>query len=71
MDKGGAPFIGWNINTAGLFPWDKDINCYLFVTMESFFMWVETHAMPLLHSWRIAKFLYDNPVAHCGNPCCI
>ena len=37
--------------------------------MDPFSKWVETHAMPLLHSWRAAQFLYDDLVAHWGKPC--
>ena len=50
MDKGGAPFIGWSINVAGLFLWDKDGNHHLFVAMDPFSKWVETYAMPSLLS---------------------
>ena len=34
LDKGGAQFIGWSIDALGPFPWDKDGNCYLLVTMD-------------------------------------
>ena len=53
----------------GPFPWDEDGNCYLLVAVDPFSKWVETHAMPLLHSWRAAEFLYDDLVAHWGKPC--
>ena len=53
----------------GPFPWDEDGNHYLLVAMDPFSKWVEIHAMPLLHSWRAAKFLYDDLVAHWGKPC--
>ena len=65
-DKGGAPFIGWSINTVGPFPRDKDGNRYLLVVMDPFSKWVEIHTIPSLHSWRVAKFLYDDLVAHWG-----
>ena len=68
MDKGGAPFIGWNIDTVGLLPWDYSRNSYLLISIDPFSKWVETHAVPLLHSWRAVKFLYDNLVAHWGKP---
>ena len=68
MDKGGAPFIGWSIDVVGPFPWDGDGNCYLLVAVDPFSKWVETHAVPLLHSWRAAKFLYDDLVARWGKP---
>ena len=64
MDKGGTLFIGWSINTVGLFIWDEDGNHYLLVAVDPFSMWVETYAVPLLHSWRVAEFLYDDLVAH-------
>ena len=68
MDKGGATFFGWSIYMVGPFPWDEDGNCYLLVSMDPFSKWVEIHAVPLLHSWRVAEFLYDNLVAHWGKP---
>ena len=36
--------------------------------MDPFSKWVEIRAMPSLHSWRAAKFLYDNLVARWGKP---
>ena len=63
MDKRGTLFVSWSIDTVGPFPQYKDGNCYLLVTMDPFSKWVEIHAMPSLHSWRVAKFLYDNLVA--------
>ena len=42
---------------------------YLFVTVDRFSNWVETHTVPSLHSWRAAKFLHDDLVACWGNPC--
>ena len=36
--------------------------------MDPFSKWVEIHAMPSLHSWRAAKFLYNDLVAHWGKP---
>ena len=63
MGKGGAPFVDWSIDTVGPFPSDKDRNCYLLVAMDPFSKWVEIHTVPSLHSWRVAKFLYDNLVA--------
>ena len=50
MDKGGAPFIRWSINVAGLFLQNEDGNHYLLVTMDPFSKWVETYAVPLLHN---------------------
>ena len=66
MDKGGAPFVGWSINSVRAFPHDKDGNRYLLVTVDLFSKWVEIHAMPSLHSWRVAKFLYNDLVARWG-----
>ena len=68
MDKGGTPFIGCSISTVDLFPCNKDGNCYLLFTVDPFSKWVETHAMPLLHSWRAAEFLFDDLVALWGKP---
>ena len=34
--------------------------------VDPFSKWVEIHAMPSLHSWRVAKFLYNDLVAHWG-----
>ena len=36
--------------------------------MDPFSKWVETQAVPLLHSWRAAKFLYNDLVACWGKP---
>ena len=36
--------------------------------MDPFSKWVEICAMPSLHSWRAAKFLYDDLVARWGKP---
>ena len=66
MDKGGTLFIGWSINVVGPFPWDKDGNCYLLVTVVLFSKWVETYAVTLLYSWRAAEFLYDDLIACWG-----
>ena len=71
MDKGGAPFVGWSINTAGPFPWDEDGNHYLLVAVDPFSKWVEIHAVPSLHSWRVTEFLYNDLVARWGEPCYI
>ena len=68
MNKGGAQFISWSINTAGPFPQVKDRNCYLLIELDPFSKWVETHAVPPLHSWRVAEFLYNDLVAHWGKP---
>ena len=68
-DKGGAPFVGWSINTVGPFPRDKDKNCYLLVTVDPFSKWVEICAVPSLHSWRASEFLYDDLVARWGKLC--
>ena len=62
-DKGGAPFVSWSINTVGPFPLDKDGNCYLLISMDPFSKWVEIRAVPSLHSWRVAEFLYNDLVA--------
>ena len=50
----------------GPFPWDEDGNHYLLVAMDPFSKWVEIHAVPSLHSWRAAEFLYDDLVACWG-----
>ena len=50
----------------GPFPLNEDGTCYLLVTVDPFYKWVEICAMLLLHSWRVAKFLYDNLVARWG-----
>ena len=50
------------------FTWHKDRNSYLLVAMDPFSKWVEIHAVPLLHIWRVAKFLYDDLVAYWGKP---
>ena len=34
MDKDGALFIGWSINTAGPFPWDEDGDFFLLVALD-------------------------------------
>ena len=68
MDKGGAPFVGWSIDTVGPFPQDEDGNCYLLVAVDPFSKWVEIRAVPSLHSWRAAEFLYDDLVARWGKP---
>ena len=34
--------------------------------MDPFSKWVEIHAMPSLHSGRVAEFLYDDLVARWG-----
>ena len=39
--------------------------------MDPFSKWVEIYAVPSLHSWRAAKFLYNYLVAHWGKPCYI
>ena len=36
--------------------------------MDPFSKWVEIYTVPSLHSWRVAKFLYDDLVAHWGKP---
>ena len=36
--------------------------------MDPFLKWVEIHAVPSLHSWRVAEFLYDDLVACWGKP---
>ena len=48
----------------GPFPWDEDGNNYLLVPTDPFSKWVEAHAVPLVHSWRATKFLYDDLVAY-------
>ena len=68
MDKGGAPFVGWSIDMVGPFPQDEDRNCYLLIAMDPFSKWVEIHPVPSLHSWRVAKFLYNDLVARWGKP---
>ena len=69
MDKGGEPFIGWSIDVVGPFPWGEGRNHYLFIAMDLFSKWVDTHTMPLLYSWRGTNFLYNDVVAHWGKPC--
>ena len=54
---------------AGPFHWDEDGNHHLFVSMDSFSKRVETFAVPLLHSWRAAEFMYNDVVAHRGKLC--
>ena len=68
MDKGGAPFVGWSINTAGPFPQDEDRYHYLLIAVDPFSKWVEIRTMYSLHSWRAAEFLYDDLVARWGKP---
>ena len=63
-DKGDTPFIIWSITTLEQFPQDGDGNSYLLVTMDLFSKWVKTYAVPLVHIWRAAKFLYDDVIAH-------
>ena len=36
--------------------------------MDPFSKWVVIYTVPSLHSWRAAKFLYDDLVAHWGKP---
>ena len=36
--------------------------------MDPFSKWVEIRAVPSLHSWRAAEFLYDDLVARWGKP---
>ena len=36
--------------------------------MDPFSKWVEVRAMPSLHSWRAAEFLYNDLVARWGKP---
>ena len=67
-DKGGTPFVGWCIDMAGPFPRDEDGNRYLLVTVDPFSKWVEICAVPSLHSWRAAEFLYNDLVARWGKP---
>ena len=51
------------------FQWDRDRNHYLLVAVGPFSKWVQTHAMPSMHSWRATKLLYDDLVACWGKPC--
>ena len=53
----------------GPFPRDKAGNRYLLITMDPFSKWVEICAVPSLHSWRAAEFLYDDLVARWDKPC--
>ena len=39
--------------------------------MDPFSKWGEIRAVPSLHIWRVAQFLYDDLVAHWGKPCYI
>ena len=50
----------------GPFMQDKDGKCYLIVIVDPFSKWVNTCAVPLLHSWRAAELLYDDLVACWG-----
>ena len=50
----------------GPFPWDEDGNFYLLIAVDLFSKWVEIYAMPSLHSWRAAEFLYNDLVARWG-----
>ena len=52
----------------GPLPWDEGRNCHLFVAIDPFCKWVETHAVPLLHSWRAIELLYDNLYTQWGKP---
>ena len=61
-NQGSTPFICCSISTIIPFPKDKDGIYYLFIYMELFSKWVDTHAMPSLHSQRAIKFLYNNVV---------
>ena len=36
--------------------------------MDPFSKWVEIYAVPFLHSWRAAKFLYNDLAARWGKP---
>ena len=36
--------------------------------MDPFSKWVEIYAIPSLHSWRAAEFLYEDLVARWGKP---
>ena len=53
----------------GPFPQDEDGNHYLLIAMDPFLKWVEIHAVPSLHSWRAAEFLYNDLVARWGKLC--
>ena len=68
-DKCGIPFVCWSIDMVGPFPQDEDGNCYLLIAVDPFPKWVEVCIMPSLHSWRAAKFLYNDLVAHWGKLC--
>ena len=59
IEKGEAPFQGWALDSAGPFPLDADGNRYLIAAIDPFSKWVEAIAVPTLHSWRTAEFLYD------------
>ena len=68
IEKGKAPFLGWSIDAAGPFPPDADGNRYLLVAVDPFSKWVEMRAVPSLHSWRVADFLYDDIISRWGKP---
>ena len=68
IDKGDIPFAGWRMDAAGPVPKDADGNRYLRIAVDPFNKWVESRVVPLLHSWRVAKFLYDKLVARWGKP---
>ena len=59
INKGTAPFLGWSIDAAGLFPKDADGNRFLLIMVDPFYKWVEARPVPSLHSWRAAEFLED------------
>lgn len=68
IDKGEAPFAGWSLDAAGPFPEDDDGNRYLLVAIDPFSKWVEAAAVPSLHSYRAADFLYERIVTFWGKP---
>ena len=71
MDKDGVPFIGLSINMVGRFLWNEDGNHYLLVAVDLFSKWLQTYAVPSLHSWRATEFLYDDLVTCWGKSCYI
>ena len=68
IDKGSKPLQGWSIDAAGPFPADADGNRYLLVAVDPFSKWVEAAAVPSLHSWRAAHFLYEQVMSRWGKP---
>lgn len=50
----------------GQFPRDGNSNAYFLIAINSFSKWVKLKAVPLLHSWWIAEFLYNEVISRWG-----